>query len=156
MPYFNQPSGSFCTRAQYGDLGGGIVSVHNQENLPPALNGTFAEICGTAYQADPVNSPAELVVGFPQAEDGRPANYKVLSTDYTSYSAVYNCENFLNDQFQYYGWVLTREANPSEQLIEDVLAIFVENNIPLDDFEVTYHNNCDYDSESVLDCSSIS
>lgn len=57
-----QPAYSTCTRGAYGDLGEGVVSVHNSEVKP---NGKFQEGCGTAYQSDPINNPGELVVGFP-------------------------------------------------------------------------------------------
>ena len=58
----DQPAYATCTRAQYGNLGEGVVSVFNVETNP---DGEFEEACGNAYQPDPINAPGELVVGFP-------------------------------------------------------------------------------------------
>ena len=62
IPMDDQPAYATCTRAQYGDLREGVVSVYNVETNP---NGEFEEACGNAYQPDPINAPGELVVGFP-------------------------------------------------------------------------------------------
>ena len=43
-------------------LDDGTVSVYNTDIRP---SGLYTEICGSAYQPDPVNYPGELAVGFP-------------------------------------------------------------------------------------------
>ena len=64
-PMNNQPAYSTCTKAEYRNLGEGVVSVHNTEVTP---EGEFEEICGNAYQPDPINAPGELTVGFPSGK----------------------------------------------------------------------------------------
>ena len=65
----------------------------------------YAQTCGIAYQADPINEPGRLLVEFPGSF---PANYLVLGTDYDTYAAVYSC--FEQDgEATIFAWVLARD-----------------------------------------------
>ena len=58
-------------------------------------------------------------ISFP---NGSPVDgdYWILDTDYESYSVVYSCSQvaFLKLEL---GWILTREANPSEATVSELL-----------------------------------
>ena len=54
-----QPEGQTCVRAQYGARSETTITVYNTGNQP---DGEFIEICGYAYQRDPVDRPARLAV----------------------------------------------------------------------------------------------
>ena len=47
------------------------------------------------------------------------ANYNIVDTDYQSYTIVYTCSEKLFLKFELL-WILTRERNPSPQLIDSV------------------------------------
>ena len=50
------------------------------------------------------------------------ANYKVLDTDYTSYSIVYNCEEENSWEKVEKVWILTRETSISDNLLATIKA----------------------------------
>ena len=102
-------------------------------------SGFYSEICGSAFQPDPVNYPGELSVGFPAGEHhtyfisssivmdspsrlsipatSNTSNYWILDTDYDSFSVVYDCNNKGDDDKSEFGWILTREKNPPQELV---------------------------------------
>ena len=43
-------------------------------------------------------------------------DYEILDTDYDSYAVVYSCSQFLFFKYEL-GWILTREANVSQDLV---------------------------------------
>ena len=49
-------------------------------------------------------------------------DYKILSTDYVNYTVVYTCSGIRGVYNREYAWVLTREAEPSEEIVEQALS----------------------------------
>ena len=43
-------------------------------------------------------------------------DYEILDTDYDSYAVVYSCSQFLFFKYEL-GWILTREAKVSEDVV---------------------------------------
>jgi apolipoprotein D and lipocalin family protein len=43
-------------------------------------------------------------------------DYRVLSTDYSSYAVVYSCDESIFGKTEY-AWILTRERNPKDSLL---------------------------------------
>jgi len=84
--------GGKCVRATYTDNGDGTVGVFNEQIKK--FTGNYGSINGTARLADP--GYAEFVVNFDKVPfTTSTPNYRVLDTDYTSYSIVYNCNTIL-------------------------------------------------------------
>merc|ERR1719348_2490702 len=129
-----------CVRATYGVLENGRVSVHN---VATKKNGDFDVIDGSAYVPDP-NFPGELVVEFP----GNPAgNYWILDTDYTNYSVVYSCADFLLVKLEF-AWILSRERNLDADILEYATNVYVKNGIDTTLLEDTLQNDdCYYGEE---------
>jgi apolipoprotein D and lipocalin family protein len=76
-------------------------------------DGDFNEICGYAVSKDP-NNLGQLALQFPGTPEG---DYWVLDTDYENYSAVYSCGTLFGLVKLEYAFVLTRDANPSEEIV---------------------------------------
>ena len=55
-----------------------------------------------------------MQVHFPGSPTG---NYWVLATDYENYSAVYTCFDLLGIYKFEYAWLLTREREPSAEVV---------------------------------------
>merc|ERR1711860_102246 len=146
IPAFFSPAGSSCVRASYGLLDDGYVSVHNSQTTRRTHE--YDEICGYAYQVDPVNEPADLRVNFPASP---PGIYWVLDTDYENFTAIYSCE-VVGIKFEY-GWVMTRDPNPSQELIDQVFKVFTDQGISIDRFQPTNHtSSCAYDIPDGTTC----
>merc|ERR1711865_609925 len=43
--------------------------------------------------------------------------YWILDTDYENYSTVYTCENFLGIASNHGVWIVSRDKNPSEEIL---------------------------------------
>ena len=87
-PYWFQSEDHTCQRARYNDNGDGTVGVFNTGGNP---NGDYEEVCFFAAPAKGYDGQGAFAV-----QGGGPnipvwANYKVLSTDYTSYATVFTC-----------------------------------------------------------------
>jgi lipocalin len=86
--------GGSCVTAQYGLNPNGTLSVLNSQL---SKNGQYFSITGFASLV----APGKLFVEFPGIrprglkEDG---NYWVLSTDYSNYSVVYFCSDFMGSR----------------------------------------------------------
>jgi len=56
----------------------------------------------------------DLQVHFPFTPAG---DYWLLDTDYTGYAIVYTCSDVLGLFKSEFAWLLTREKNPSEEVV---------------------------------------
>ena len=91
-----------CTTATYGLKDNGDISVYNKE----WKNRSWNEAKGTAKcEAD---NSGQCWVKFNRFMPG--GDYRVVSTDYTSYSIVYSCTEVLGWVAQENCWILAREA----------------------------------------------
>merc|ERR1711937_237 len=127
-----------CVMARYGAMDNGRVSVHN---VATKQNGQLDEIDGSAYVPDP-NYPAELKVEFPGNPSG---DYWILDTDYTNYSVVYACQDFLGVIKLEFAWILSREQHLDPELLEYATNVYVNNGIDTSLLEDTLQNDeCNY------------
>ncbi|XP_065580354.1 apolipoprotein D-like [Artemia franciscana] len=129
----------YCVRARYGATDEpGVVSVYNVATQP---DGEFTSITGSA-SAPNASAPGSLVVEFPGQPDG---SYWVLDTDYTSWSAVYSCDNFGGLAVEF-GWVLARENAVTEDVYNRAMSNFAKYGIDTSLFQKFYHgDDCVYD-----------
>ena len=100
------------------------------------------EICGYAYQRDPVDRPARLAVVFDTSPtDG---DYRVIDVDYERFAVVYSCTQLLFFKLEL-GWILTRRPNVNASLIDVGRTAFERNNISPDLTVVEHPGSCTYD-----------
>ncbi|XP_018785127.1 PREDICTED: apolipoprotein D-like, partial [Bactrocera latifrons] len=69
------------------------------------------------------------------------ADYWVLGTDYDNYAAVYSCKN-LKIAHTETVWILTRERDPSEDIVRDAQDVLVSQGVSLDPMIVTDQSGC--------------
>lgn len=84
--------------------------------------------------------------GPPDAESSR--NYKIVATDYDSYTIVYSCFGFVEFHYDIV-WIMTREAEPSEEKFLEIKSALTEA-LPFYDFDKDFHKtfqggDCNYD-----------
>jgi len=148
--------GSNCITADYSDItktGGPVtIGVLNRRNDPTKglVNAT-----GEATLVEPNNpdKPAKLFVTFngvkfsvPEGRDNIGLsvmpNYNVVDTDYTSYTIVYACRMTDTNTRSEFLWILTRERNPPQALVNDVINIIRNESIDTNRLEMTAQTGC--------------
>ncbi|CAG0922393.1 unnamed protein product [Notodromas monacha] len=128
-----------CVRARYSPLDDGTVEVYN---VATNLDGEPEVILGYAYQANPEAEPGMLSVVFPGTPGGM---YAVLDTDYVNYAAVYSCQD-LGPLYLEFAWVLAREVNATQEVVDEALSKFEQFQIDISKFYDTQHPaSCVYD-----------
>ena len=127
-----------CKRSAYGG-----ISVRNEG--VNSTNNAYFFIEGYARRADPYDPElrAELTVSFfnfNPNENNQPVapNYFVVATDYDNYAVVYNN---INPEFELL-WILTRQAFPDSNLIENVKAEIEALNIDISSLIEQDHSTC--------------
>ncbi|XP_045129429.1 apolipoprotein D-like isoform X2 [Portunus trituberculatus] len=126
--------GMDCVHVDYTDLGEGVVEVHN---MARTAEGEFYDIIGTAT----VLEPGVLLVVF---NDGIPAEYHVLDTDYTNFTAVYNCEQLGELRYQF-AWILARHTTLDQSIYEHARKVFENNGIDVSLFNPIHQGeDCPY------------
>merc|ERR1712037_985027 len=145
--YEDLPFGGKCVRATYTDEGD-EVGVLNE--FVSEVTG-YGNIKGSARFANPSSGRGELIVSFnPFGRkkrslfgDGTPqANYKVVKTDYTSYSVVYNCNPIGNILKKESLWLLTRDQQPSQATIAAGYKVMSDYKLPMNALVGTEQTGC--------------
>lgn len=124
-----------CVRAEYSLKSNGRVKVDNRY----IENGYETHAIGEAWVPDP-NHPAVLNVQFNPAIP--PAQYKVIETDYESYSLVFSCEDvggFIDFQF---AWILSKKLTLPEELVNRLKQKLQSYQVDVSAFIVSDQNNC--------------
>lgn len=129
--------GCFCSEANYTIAEDGSLNVDNTCRRGTATS----PVVGATGKA---TIPDEKHPGFLLISFWLPflkAPYAVLDTDYTSYSIVASCPRFGIGQWHI--WILTREQQPDEGLIEGLKNKTVSMGFSAEDFVTTYQgSNC--------------
>ncbi|XP_034934807.1 apolipoprotein D-like [Chelonus insularis] len=120
-----------------------IIVVNSQIS---SITGKPSSIKGTAEVDDAAcgNSTGcgKLIVKFPVPIVGQvKGTYWVLDTDYTTYSAVWSCTDYYLFH-TVYAWVLTREQNPTQAVLDTARNVFLENNVDWIYMTKTDQENC--------------
>jgi len=116
-----------CVQAIYSPKDDGSVKVHNTGWYP---SGKISDIVGTAE----VVGPGQLTVQFPGSPKG---DYNVLETDYENFASIYSCTSIALVRVQY-AWVLTRERQISDEVLNRAHKAFTDNGIDVNNFWRTY------------------
>nr|XP_016930193.1 apolipoprotein D-like [Drosophila suzukii] len=128
--------GQECVYANYSIVDSSTVSV---------VNGGISGFSGQPTNASAtakVLGPGQLAVAFYEGQSLEKANYLVLGTDYKSYAVVYSCTSvtsFANIKFV---WILTREREPSSEIIDVAKQILVDNKVSQEYLSTTVQQNC--------------
>jgi len=130
--------GQRCIKANYADDGNGNIVVTN--SALGIITGSPTSVTGIGGQV----SPPSGALGVTFASTTTPpttANYLVLGTDYSSYSVVWSCNDFgfFNTQFL---WILTREREASESVVNAAIAVIDSNNLNKNKLRITDQSNC--------------
>lgn len=108
---FFQPADTSCVKATYTQRDDLSVYVRNEGIYKNGQE--YKDICGYAESTDS-NNPGALKLHFPGTPEG---DYWVLDTDYENFSAVYSCGTILGLVKLEYAFLLTRDAQPSEETV---------------------------------------
>jgi len=126
-----------CVRATYTDESPNVGVFNEQKN---SLSGGYISIKGAAH---PTNHSAEYVVLFPVSFPTDVRNYAVVETDYTGYSFVYICDQYLGLFKVESLWLLTREQTPSAEFVQAAYSRMTELGLPVQILKETPQTDCD-------------
>ena len=112
-----------CTNANYSLNDDGSIRVRNNEWHEE--DGEWDGGTGQATIDDP--SQGFLWVKFGPLIPAGP--YQILETDYENFSVVYTCDGILDFYNIEYMWILTREANPTQEVLDKAMDV-VRTRIP--------------------------
>ncbi|KAF7990299.1 hypothetical protein HCN44_000104 [Aphidius gifuensis] len=128
-----------CVTADYTliDSNGTVNVVNSQIST---LTNKRSSIEGTAEIVD-LAEPGKLKVTFPSVPIKNSGSYWVLGTDYDSYAAVWSCTSLKIANLQF-GWILTREKNPPESVIQKATNVFKLNDLKPSKFYKTNQLDC--------------
>ncbi len=141
-----------CNTAAYSLRDDGDIRVRNNEL--DADTEEWGGGTGKAFVVDPSKDEGYLKVKFvPFVPAG---DYKILETDYENYTVLYTCMGLPGVYNIEYVWILTREVNPSDEVMQQALDV-VAAKVPK--YDITYlhqtaqgkralpsGNDCPYDS----------
>ena len=117
-----------CNTAHYSYRDDGDIRVRNNEYLEDTQE--WGGGTGKAFVVDPSQNEGYLKVKFvPFVPAG---DYKVLGTDYDNYTVIYTCNGFLGMYNIEYVWILTRDTNPSDDVLNTAMDV-VREKVPLYD-----------------------
>jgi len=105
-----------CTTAQYTLNERGNIDVINTE----FVNGKKNQVIGEAVKT---NDQFRLKISFGDSFISKlfKGDYRVVNTDYKSYSLVYSCTDFFFGKF-YFVWVLAREPVLPEATMQKIIS----------------------------------
>lgn len=84
-----------------------------------------------------------MSVVFPEQPSGREAPYWVLGTDYLNYAVVWACNNINEAGSTRVVWILTRDRQPSDAIVEAAYDVLKENEVSTTFLRKTIQNGCE-------------
>ena len=109
-----------CETANYSLNDDGNIAVHNNEYVESKKGGSWGGAVGVATVVDPSKDEGYLTVKF---NIFAPAgDYKVVETDYESYTVIYTCFGLPSLVNIEYAWILTRDLYPSDEVMDKAYA----------------------------------
>lgn len=135
--------GGKCITADYVLKDNGIIGVINKQIS--ILTGIQSEIQGEANQVSR-SDEGKLSVQFPTLPVNFSAPYWVVDTDYDSYAVVWSCCE-LGFFHSSNAWILTRERNPPDSVLQKAFAAVERSKINSAFFLKTDQYDCpDFDN----------
>ena len=111
-----------CTTASYSMNDDGSIRVLNNDYEEDKSE--WGGGVGRATIVDPSKNEGYLKVKFVKLQPA--GDYKVLETDYENYTVIYTCAGIPHLYNIEYVWILTRDINPSEEVINMALDAIAE------------------------------
>jgi len=139
---------SDCVSADYSDISsGGQTKIKVVNKGVNTFKGTPNVAEGSAVLGEPANpsKPGKLIVNFdsqPSFARSSTTNYNILDTDYSSYAIVYSCSEKLLVFKTELLWILTRDRNPTQSVIDKATAIIKSQGIDTRRLKKTRQTNC--------------
>lgn len=140
-----------CDTAEYTLQEDGLVRVENREYV--IETDTPREAIGRAQCRHPdTESVCDVQFGPSFLGFLTKGNYRVVHTDYSNYTVVYSCVEFLFGAYHLeYVWVLTRERNPSTEVMLKAIQVVKNLGYPGSSIRTTNQGeNCKYNSADAL------
>jgi len=128
--------GDNCGTANYSLKDNGKINVDNRY----IKDGVVHNAIGEANVRDFAKDEATLDVVF--SSIGPKGDYRVIETDYTSYSLVFSCTaafHLINTEF---AWILTRDPQPDPQVIARLKTVLSGHGVDVSKFQVTNQTGC--------------
>jgi len=133
---FIQEVGKKCMYAIYQNIGNDTVDVENA-----SINRLTDRPSSTKGKAYVIESGKLAVIFSNRQRKDRP-NYLVLGTDYESYAVVYSCTNFTPMAHSKLLWILTRERQPSEDVVLAAKKVIDDNHLSQSYLIETMQRDC--------------
>jgi len=134
-----------CSTVFYSDgtKPGGLPTVNVINRAYNQMTGTYGRIVGTATALD-ASVPAALRVYFPVSPKPPSAtpNYNVIGTDYDNYALVYDCRQISNYEKEESLYVLTRERQPTQEVVDQAYKGLTDQGISLEGIQLNTQTNC--------------
>ena len=113
-----EATNGICNTAQYSLRDDGDIRVVNDEWEDDTSE--WGGGVGKAFQVNPDDNDGYLKVKFgPFIPAG---DYKVVETDYDSYTVIYTCTGLGGFYNIEYVWILTRDAQPSQEVLDKAMS----------------------------------
>ncbi|GFO24810.1 apolipoprotein d-like [Plakobranchus ocellatus] len=137
-------AGLDCTSATYSPAEDAI-KVTNNGTLRTDLLGKKVVLRnstsnGRAVVINP-DKPAELSVAFGGAPQSKRANYKIMATDYTTYSVIFSCTQLEEVNLQF-AWILTRARGVAPPNLKRLKSKLAAAGVDVTEFFVVDQKDC--------------
>jgi len=134
-----------CSTVFYSDgtVPGGLPTVNVINRGYNEMTGTYSRAVGTAV-APNAAIPAALIVSFSSRRGpvGTTPNYNVIGTDYDNYALVYSCRQTSENEKVESLYVLTRERQPSQEVVDQAYKGLTDQGISLEGIKLNIQTNC--------------
>ncbi|XP_005098523.1 apolipoprotein D-like [Aplysia californica] len=131
-----------CISANYSLKSNGRIAVDNRY----ILNGKEHTILGEAYPEDENSTEAILSVQFPFSPK---AEYKIVETDYSSYSLVFSCASIADIFNTQFAWILSRTRTLDKAVVSRLENTLAQYHIDVSSFIPTNHTGCAMDQPDI-------
>ncbi|TRY73102.1 hypothetical protein TCAL_13315 [Tigriopus californicus] len=133
------PTGTGCITSDYHFKDGKVLFDFRSTSK----SGQLEQECGNAVPA--ANTTADWTLNFESGNVGRSV---IFSTNYVDYVASYTCEENGDGTLKESGYVLTREPEGAQAMINYVVQMFIDRGVDVTNLVYVRQFDCDYQRPS--------